>query len=148
MLQISGREAVVKFNDFSFDLKRKILEGDSVDWKGVGILNKGFGGEIKFSPATGILQDSPVTAEKIIRERAEHTVRVGEDEKTSAEMIEILSHKSEKRSALWTAALILGLLLTLFLGWYFSRHGIETSSVGNTKKLKATQAGEPYKILP
>lgn len=131
-LEITEREAVIKFNDFVFDLKKQIESGTEVIWQGVGKLKKGLAGEIKFNAEIHELSfPQPVIAEKVIRENAAHTVRVGEEEKTSTEMTDILSHTSKKKIAWWIIPLAIIIILIMFLGWYFSEHGMSVSSTGN-----------------
>ena len=63
---------------------------------------------------------TPVPAVKVIREHAEHTVRVGEQEKTSSEMIEMLAPVEESgKTHWWGIALIVGLLAFIFIALYF-----------------------------
>jgi hypothetical protein len=148
-LGITDREAIFKFNDFAFDLKKQLSDGDTITWNGVGVLNRGLGGDIKFSPVqTSITPEMPVHAEKVLRNKAEHTVRVGEDEKTAAEMEEMLNQPEEKKSYWWAWALATGLLATVFLGWYFSAHGLKLSSAANVKQLVPAETGSTYQVLP
>jgi len=140
-LLISDREAIIRFNDFVYELKRKIASGEIVDWKGVGTLSKDLAGEIKFIPITkDLIFEQPVKAEKLIREKAEHMVRVGEEEKTSAEMEVLLTKTGDKRSIWWAYAIAIGLLLIMFLGWYFSDHGLNVNATGNGQKLVPQKA--------
>lgn len=136
-LGISERDAVIRFNDFLFDLKRQLSSGKKLEWSGVGTLSKGLNGDIKlefgpsnYSPAT------PVPAAKVLRQNAEHIIRVGEQEKTSVEMKELLSNpEDEKKSWWWVAAIILVILAILFIGYYFSTNGLTTSAISNQQKL-------------
>jgi nucleoid DNA-binding protein len=139
-MNISNREAVVKFNDFVFDLKKRILNGDAIEWKGMGSLSKGLLNDIKFIPVKkDIIIESPVGAQKIIREKPEHTVRVGEQQKTAAEMTEMLAKDTDRRDLWWAYALIIGLLCFVFIGWYLSEHGLDVSSTANQQKLVPKQ---------
>jgi hypothetical protein len=148
-LNISEREAVVKFNDFAFSLKKQIGEGDVVNWSGVGTLSKGLGGDIKFSPVDAIVHEIPVPAAKVIRDKAEHMVRVGEDHKTSAEMVEMLNQAEEKKSYWWTYALAVALLAVMFIGWYISEHGVDIAATANTAKLIPQEPpAATYQVLP
>ncbi|MGQ0738798.1 MAG: hypothetical protein ACT4OJ_07035 [Bacteroidota bacterium] len=147
MLGISQMDAVIRFNDFIFEMKKQVERGDTVNWNGVGIIKKGLGGEIKFS-AGEITTERPVPAAKVLRGKAEHTVRVGEEEKTSAEMVEMLTQTPEKRSYWWAYALAIGLLAVIFIGWYFSEHGMDAFSAANDKKLVPAAATATYKELP
>lgn len=134
-LSISDRDAVVRFNDFAFDMKKQISEGASINWKGVGILSKGPGGDIKFVPEKIAIAEKSVTAEKVIRLKAEHMIRVGEDQKTSVEMTEMLNKPAIVRSYWWVYALAIGLMAIVFIGWWLLQHGVEVSSTANTIKL-------------
>lgn len=134
-LNISDRDAVMRFNDFAFDMKKQIADGATVNWNGVGVLSKGLAGEIKFIPQEIVVAERPVQAEKVIREKAEHMVRVGEDQKTSAEMTEILNKPEATRSLWWVYALAVGVLAIVFICWYLSQNGVDVSSTANNTKL-------------
>ncbi|MBI5858743.1 MAG: hypothetical protein HZB42_14015 [Sphingobacteriales bacterium] len=140
VLGITDRDAVIRFNDFVFETKRQISNGNIINWNGVGSLTKGLGDEVKFSPATIITAEQPETAEKVIREKAEHMVRVGEDEKTSVEMSEILNRPVKKRSYWWVLPLIIGVLAAAFIGWHVAEHGFDVSGMGNKSKLCPSEA--------
>lgn len=148
-LQIGEREAVLKFNDFAFDLKKQVENGDTINWNGVGAITKGIGGEIKFSSdVISLAYEVPIAAEKVIREKAEHNVRVGEDQRTSAEMVEMLSHPEVNKSYWWAYALAIVLAAFVFIGWYFSQNGINVSSTSNNQMLVPSVTNTTYKILP
>lgn len=134
-LGISQMDAVVRFNDFVFEMKKQVEKGDTISWNGVGILKKGLGGEIKFHPHEFTITERPVPAVKVLREKAAHTVRVGEDEKTSAEMEEMLAKPEISKSWWWAWAFLLGLVAVIFIGWYFSEHGVDISSTTNNQQL-------------
>lgn len=145
---ITDREAIVRFNDFVFEMKKRINAGDKIDWHGVGIISSGLGGEIRFEPAMkDAVLDLPVKAEKVIRENALHTVRVGEDEKTSVEMTELLNQPVARKRYWWTWALVLALLATMFIGWYFSRYGISVGAAGNNTKVSPKKASPTSRTL-
>ncbi len=145
---ISDNDAVVRFNDFVFDMKKQIAEGDIINWDGMGTLSRGLSGDIKFIPAIAGMLEEPLQAEKVIREKAGHMVRVGEEEKTSVEMTEMLNKPEEKRSYWWVPAVAVMLLAVMFTGWYFSEHGVAVSSTANDKKLVPEEATASYSILP
>jgi hypothetical protein len=148
-LNISYTDAVVRFNDFVFDIKDQVLSGARVTWLGIGVLSKGMAGEIRFEAAIKEHSfDSPVRAVKIIREKAEHTVRVGEEQRTSTEMIEWLSQAKEKISNWWGVALIIAILSVIFIGIYFSQQGLNTSSAANQQKLSPQKESLTHKMLP
>jgi len=147
-LHIDSREAMTRFNDFSHQLEKQIAGGTTVEWNGVGILSRGLGGEVKFVPAKQQVQEKPITAEKVIRGKAEHMVRVGEDQKTSAEMEEMLNRTETKKSFWWAYAVAVGLLAIMFIGWYFSEHGVDLAATANNKYVVPVQPEPSYKVLP
>ena len=148
-LNISERDALIRFNDFALDLKNRILTGDKLQWNGIGTLSKGMAGEIRFEASLKDMEaGTPVPAIKVIREHAEHTVRVGEQEKTSSEMIEMLAPSEEKKTYWWGIALIAGLLAFIFIALYFSSKGLNTSSAGNQQKLEPQKETTTHKTAP
>jgi hypothetical protein len=142
-LHISDHDAIIRFNDFLFDLKKQINEGSTIEWHGVGTLSKGLAGETIFAPAINPAVEKPVAAVKVIREKAEHMVRVGEDQKTSAEMTEMLNKPAMIRSWQWVTAFVVGIIALLFIGWHFYQEGIAVSSTSNNIKLVPMETPEP-----
>lgn len=148
-LHVSDRDVVIRFNDFAFDLKKQITGGDIITWSGVGQLSKGLGGDVKFIPQEFQNSlESFVPADKVVREKAEHMVRVGEDERTSAEMTEYFNQPEVTTSYWWAYALVVAVLSVIFIGWYFSEHGVDISSAANGKKLIPVETNDTRKILP
>lgn len=148
-LGISSRDAVFRFNDFAFGLRKDISEGAVVNWKGVGILQKGLGGEIKFSPELPeMLIQAPVHAERIIRENAEHLIRVGEEQRSSTEMTALLS-KSATAQRSYPVIIGWALLLaaTGFSVWHFINRGAVPEAVANSKPLNASGETSTYRML-
>lgn len=145
-LNISERDALTRFNDFALDIKDKILAGDKLHWNGVGTLSKGMAGEIRFEAALKDLKTGiPVPAIKVLRENASHAVRVGEQEKTSTEMVEMLAPATNKKIQWWGIALISGLLAIIFIALYFSSKGLNTPSTGNQQKMEPQKETQTYK---
>lgn len=147
-LGISQMDAVIRFNNFVFEVKKQLEADDIIQWNGVGEIKKGLAGEIKFLPQEPLMAGLPVPAEKVLRDKAEHTVRVGEQERSSAEMTRILSEPEEKKSNWWVYALAIGLLAVIFTGWYLSSTGTDVQATANTVKLVPSISAESYKELP
>jgi hypothetical protein len=102
-------------------------------------------GEIRFeSSLVDHHFDPPVSATRIIREKAVHTVRVGEEEKTSVEMSEWLHPEEQNRSTWWIPSLIAAIILLIILGIYFASNSSHGSTAGNQQKLTPATAPEPY----
>jgi hypothetical protein len=147
LLHQSSRDTVIQFNDFVFELKRQVMNGTVIEWKGIGILQKGLAGDIKLMPSSDWPFQAPVAAEKVIREKPEHLVRVGEEEKTSAEMTAMLSQPEEKKSYWWVYAMIAGVLSVIFIGWHLSEEGVDVNATCNGTKLVPLENTATYKIL-
>ncbi len=127
-------EAIKWYNEFSFDLRNRIRNEDAVSWDGVGILKKDGSGNVLFEPAASpfvFLQPTP--AMRVNRQNAQHTLLVGDRERTSGEMNELLHDDAHKRrrAAWWIIALIIAGIGLAILGWYFYSHGLST---GNQNK--------------
>jgi len=137
-LNITEWEAIKSVNDFSFDLKKKLSEFGEVNWEKIGVIRRDNNGDLKLDPQNILLQsEPPVTAEKVIRVKAEHTVLVGEQEKTSVQMEEYFAGSSARKNYSWLIAVILTVLAVMFIGWYFSEKGFSTSSAGNQSVIKS-----------
>lgn len=144
-LNISEMDVKERITSFAANLKNEIFSGKKLEWNGIGTLSKGLAGEIRFEAE---LKDSPagepVPASKVIREKAAHTVRVGETEKTSEEMIEILNPGEKKRSYEWIMTLIVAVLALAFLVWHFMQSGLDTPT-GSQQKVSPKQEEATYK---
>ena len=148
-LHITEQEAVIRFNEFLFDLNRQLKEGKEIQWHGIGSLQKEFSGEINFIPESKkIYSYDKITARKVTRQNAEHTMLVGEREKTSTQMKELLQGAEEVKIHnwwVWPLAIIIAVLL--FLGWYFSEHG-STGASANHHKISPSEAPSGYNLSP
>ena len=130
-LHVSDWDAIRMVNDFSFELKNKILTGEST-WQNVGTLRRDEKGNIVLDSAIIQLESQkPVPAEKVLRVKAEHAVRVGEMEKTSAEMEEFFNVSEERKEYTWLIAIVITVLSIMFIGWYLSEKGVQPGSAGN-----------------
>jgi len=129
-------EAIKWYNEFSLELRNRIRSEESVDWEGVGILKKDEGGHVIFEPApTNGLFLTPTPALRVNRQNAQHTLLVGDQERTNVEMNEWLLDEEEadkKRKLWWVAALVLAILALIALGWHFYNNGW---SIGNQNSL-------------
>lgn len=137
MLQITEWDAIRMVNNFSFELKNKITSAGEVNWQQVGTLHRNEKGNIILDAA--LIQpesEMPVPAEKVIREKAEHTVLVGETEKSSFEIEELHTDISVKKDYGWIIAVVLTVLSFLFVGWFLSEKGLHPSSTGNQSVIK------------
>lgn len=131
-------DAIKSVNDFSFELKKTLSDEGEVKWDKVGVFRRDQNGDIKLVSRTISWQSElPVTAEKVIRPKAEHIVLVGETERSSVQMEEYFAQPSPKRNYAWIIAIILTVLAIMFIGWYFSEKGFSPSSAGNQTGIKS-----------
>ncbi len=146
-LNLHYHEAIVRFNNFSYDLKDLVLSGNKIEWDNVGVLSKGIAGDIKFeSSLQEYYFDQPVSAARIIREKAIHKVRVGDEEKTSTEMSERLHPEEKSKTYWWAPALIVAIVLVIIIGIYFSQQGLNVSATGDQKEISPQKASSTYTI--
>jgi hypothetical protein len=146
-LGISEWEAIRQLNDFAFAVKKQLQAGKLINWDGVGTMQSALSGEVRFKPVEIAFPfELPVAAEKVIREKAAHTVLVGEQEKTADEMTELLSHHELKRNYAMTAAWIAALAAVLFIGLYLSGKGLTAAAVSNSKTVEPNEQPVTYKL--
>jgi len=142
-------DAADKFNDFILQWRTQLDAGRKVVWSRVGTFQKQDGGEIKFETnSEGIPWLEQTLAKKVIRENAEHSMLVGETEKTSVQMTELLSNPrpvTVKRYPWWVWPLALIIAISIFLGWYFSTHGMSGTATGNHHRAAPAEAPSGYK---
>ena len=147
---ITDSEAVIRFNEFIFDLTRKLKEGKEIHWQKVGSFQKELSGEIKFTSVQEELSWlESVPGQKVIRENVEHRMLVGEVEKTSTEMNKLLNSVANgKKYQWWVGPVAVIVAIFIFLGWYFSEHGMTSVSTGNHLKISPASAPAGYKLTP
>lgn len=123
--QIPDYEAMGRYNQFAAALVEKIRTEESVEWKGVGVFRKDFGGEVVFQPFNApFTLFAPVKAERIIRADAKHSIRVGDKEKTNYEMSALLSENAGvEKESWWIYALILAAIGLSILFFHLYSHG-------------------------
>jgi hypothetical protein len=116
-------EAVRSVNNLAFDIKTKLLHGVSVPIEGIGILRPDNGMGFQFDAERISYDFIPnVRADRVIRKDAEHTVRVGEYERSRSEMEEYLQAASEPlplMQRVWFRAVLLAILSLLVFGLRF-----------------------------
>ncbi|MBC7946654.1 MAG: hypothetical protein H7Y42_02160 [Chitinophagaceae bacterium] len=147
-LELSYPDTIVQYNGFAIELRNRILSGTKVNWKEVGVLSRGMGGEIKFdSQFKERSIDQPITAVRVIRDKAVHSVRVGEQHKTSREMTEWLQPVVRSTSRWWVPATIVGALLFIIIVFYFIQNGFHLSSTANQGNLTPSQENATHRII-
>jgi hypothetical protein len=135
---LDAAEALSRYKHFCEELLQLIDNGKKPLWKGWGQWGRDQQGVIQFRADTSGVQLSPVSATKIIRDNAEHMVRVGEDNRTSAEMNQLLQQKKVfypiEKIATWSWLV----LAALWLGWHVYSRSLTTDSFASPAKIKTT----------
>ena len=137
--KIADYEALKLYSEFAYGLRNTISVEEKVKWDGVGELKKDHEGNIIFESSIGnpfFLQ--PVPAKKVIHPDAKHVLLVGDTERTSVEMNELLHQEEDekKRKLWWVYALIIGIIALFIILFHFSSHGWRFDAAGNQQKLE------------
>lgn len=116
-------EAVRMVNHFAFDMKDRLQHGDQVEWKGFGTILPDRGSGFDFEPNRMTFDfTSEVEAQRVVHRDVEHTIVVGDEEKTNVEMLEILSEEGGKPGLLsrfWFRALLIALAAVALIATRF-----------------------------
>jgi nucleoid DNA-binding protein len=117
-LGLSQQEIKAQLQNLSADFQRTLSDKNELTWEGIGRFSKNDQQLILFTNGFEAVKRPPVVAEKVIRKNAQHSIRVGEQEKTNIEMEELLQAQSRKTLNLWWL-FALALFLTAFLAILF-----------------------------
>lgn len=117
-LNISESEAHKAFEQYLSQIKSSLEHQQSFTLPGIGILQKENDGLKLNNNFSSDKYFEPLHVEQVIRENTSHTIRVGEDEKTSEQMQEFLN-RTEKKENWWIAAIILAVLGIAAIAWYY-----------------------------
>ena len=120
-LNIDETQAVRRFTDFTTQLESDLQENKPVVLKGIGELKKQTANVINFQSEQLPQYYPALTAERVIRKNAIHTIKVGEQEKTSDEMQTALNSQKEivHEERWWIPAVILALIGILGIAYYY-----------------------------
>ncbi len=125
-------EAIRQVNSHAFELRNQLLNGSPVSWEGFGTILPDAGSGFQFEPERLSYNFIPgVSADRVIRQGAEHSVRVGDQEKSRSEMEEILTHDDPSHGSdksLHKAALIMALMAISIMILRFVTDGNDFSS--------------------
>ncbi|RYY61987.1 MAG: hypothetical protein EOO05_04430 [Chitinophagaceae bacterium] len=148
--QIGESDAVVRFNDFVFDTRKKILDGKRLDWSGFGTLSRGLAGEIRFEPSEFRTFAGNLPATKVLRSNADHVVRVGEQDRTSASIVNVYQTEEEapKAGRSWILIVLLLIAAIVFIGYYFSVNGVTPASAGSRSTIKPATPADHSRNIP
>lgn len=135
--KIPDFEAIKMYNEWAYEFRNRIRSEESVTWEGVGTLQQDASGEILFEPISNKSPDVfPVTAQRIIRSDAAHSMLVGDKETTSVEMTEYLNEPVRGKRNKWlVAALVIAVIAMLLLFFRFNLSGFNIEATSNQQKV-------------
>lgn len=145
-LNVDREEVKTLQQNLSAEFQRTLSEKGEMTLNGLGVFTKDEQKLLHFSSLYETIKGNPVTAEKIIRKNTSHSILVGEQEKTSAEMTELLTGIKRKPLNFWWM-IVLALFLSAIIGiLLFANYSPQWSKQGNNQKLKLNEAPPLHKI--
>ena len=136
--EIADYEAIRWYNEWAYDLRNQIRTKQEVLWDGVGILKTDVTGEVVFEPHQSIVSYlQPVPAERVIRSNAEHTMLVGDRERTNTEMTDYLKEETVyvEKESWWIYALIIAAIALIVIFFHYYKTGVNSDSIFNQQKI-------------
>ena len=135
-------EAIRWYNEWAYELRNQIRDGQLVEWQNVGVLKKDTTGEIVFESAGAIdtLQE-PAPANRVIHSHAQHPMLIGDREvlrefNTEGEEYAPTDTYVEKESW-WLYALIIAAIALSVIFFHFYKNGATISATGNKQTIQA-----------
>ncbi len=109
------------FAGFIEKLRDQLDQKNSIYFKGIGTLTKQAQNLVAFQPEVLPEYFPVLTAERVIRKNVVHSVRVGEEQKTSHEMHSALQNTAIlKKEKWWIAATVLGAIGIAAIIFYYA----------------------------
>jgi hypothetical protein len=145
-LNIAEEEAAMQVNEYVAELKREINAGKEISWDGVGIIRRGLDSGIELETINKeMLFEKEVYGEKVIHQDSSHTILVGDEERNSADMSDIIGLPQPRKFTRIHAALIVGILALIFIIIYMTSNGWAPGSASNKNKIAPKEATGSYK---
>lgn len=145
-LNIAEEEAAMQVSEYVAELKREINAGKEINWDGVGIIRRSFDSGIELETINNdLLFEKKIHGEKVIHQDSSHTVLVGDEERNSAEMSDILGLPQPRKFTRVHAAIVIGVLALLFIIIYMTRSGWTPGSASNKNKVTLKEETPSYK---
>ncbi len=136
-----------QLQNFTDEFKRILNSKQEVELAGIGRFVKEENQLIHFTSAFETIVGTPVVAEKIIRKNTQHSIRVGEEEKSNVEMEELLLRKHRKPLNFWWLTVIALVILSIVAILYFATNYTQQwSRQGNEQKIDPTETKSQYKM--
>ncbi|GAO44284.1 hypothetical protein [Flavihumibacter petaseus] len=133
-MQLPDFEVIRWYNEYAYSLRAKIRNHEDASWEGLGKFYADDNGEIYFEAAPQIIPaNRPVAAVRVIRDNISHQLLVGDQERVTSEMPELLSSTHVERESWWTYAIIIAAVALSICFFQFFRNGMRISSMGNSQ---------------
>ena len=111
------QESMDAVTDFARSAEARLQSGEQLQLPGIGIL-AAVNGRYAFTPDDAVQRlFPPVSAEKAVRQNASHTILVGEAEKTSEQMQELLQ-QAPATERWWITAIVLAVIAIAIIALY------------------------------
>lgn len=148
-LNISSSQAQQMADAFASNFHQSLTPSSPVEWSDWCVFSKTADGSVQFLPKLQLTAvTAPVTAERVIRKGAGHTVRVGEEEKTNVEMEEYLqAQESHPVYRWWIAAALLLLLAGAAVFYVASAYPMQWKHQAGRQKMELKEAPESYRMI-
>jgi hypothetical protein len=154
---IADYEAIKWYNEWAYELRSKLREGQVVEWAGIGSLKKDISGEIIFESAGRIASlQEPTPANRVIHTHTQHTMLVGDQEVTRKISNTDSSGESNsnvipgeeqmdyppypeppKKKGWWIFALVIAAIALSVIFFRVYKSGFVTSAAGNHQPINA-----------
>jgi hypothetical protein len=121
-LKIDASQAEQKFTSFTRQLQENLDARQTISLAGIGTLLKQAPDNFNFQPEALPSFYPELIAERVIRKNVAHTIRVGEEEKTSEEMQAVLNKPAASKDKWWIAAIILAVVGVAAIAAYYVMH--------------------------
>ncbi len=140
-MQLPDFEAIRWYNEYAYGLRAKIRAREHAVWEGLGSFHADDNGDIFFEAFPQALPSKkPVPAIRVIRAQAGHAVLVGDQERSSSEMPELLEESVHvEKASWWTWAIIIAAIAACICFYQFYRYGFRLSSTGNSQSVPVVQ---------
>lgn len=110
--------AMSEFEQYAAFIKSTLEKNGYYELPGIGVLQQNEKGIQLGNAFSSEKYFEPLPISQVIRENATHSVRVGEEEKTSDQMKELL-HREVKKDSWWIAAVILAVIGIGAIAYYY-----------------------------
>jgi hypothetical protein len=139
---IADYEAIKWYNEWAYELRNKLRDGQPIQWKGIGTLKKDVSGEIVFEAAGAIpTLHEPAPANRVIHVHAQHTMLVG-DREITREITPVDYPEQEvtdtyvEKESWWVYALIIAAIALSAIFFHFYKNGFNTAGTGNKQTIE------------